>query len=322
MNLDMADPAVNARYSNYLNYLYTLKGRQNTRYGNFLNAAIADYNADVEKTQSNYDTVYKNYSDAMTRQSTIAQNEYNTLYSTMSDLYTNLEQAPTKKANLEALQLQNQANALVTAQNSLDQANGTNPKYLADVKTYSDHITDKDGNLNTAALGAGGLAGFLEEINYQGGDPQAAIKAITMAMATSLTTSPDIKKVDEFRTMLGDLSSVEGGDQISAMISPSLAKASYALVSEYVLGNLGDIKSATKQLVGGRGGLMDKATWLNDHKNLDSGILSNLYDLAQNNITPGSAYEKNPSTFLSAIFQGGDDQAVASNLTSSLMSSW
>lgn len=330
---DMGNPAVANSYNNYLTYLYTLKGRQSQRYGNFLNSAISDYNADLESTQSNYDNVYSNYKDAITRKATIAQNEYNTLYQTMGDLYNNLEQAPLKRANLEALQLQNTANALIIAQNGIDQNTNTNPKYLEDVKKYGDHISDKDGNLSTEALGAGGLAGFFAEINYQGGDPQAAAKAINTAMAMSLKNAGEdsVKKAIEFKSLVDDLASLEGGDQLAAMISPSLSKAAYPIVSSYVLNNLDAIKSATKSLVSGSSpwfsknksaGLKDPTSWVSDNKNLDDGILQSLYNTAKVNITPGSAYEKNPSTFISALFSGGDNDTISKNVASTLLSSW
>lgn len=119
-NVDMSDPVQANSYNNTINYLYTLKGRQTQRYGNFLNSAIADYNADLDKTQNNYDTVYKNYSDTMTRTGTMAQNEYNTLYTSMADLYNNLEQAPVKALNLETMQQQAILNNLVIANNGIN----------------------------------------------------------------------------------------------------------------------------------------------------------------------------------------------------------
>ena len=331
---DLGNPAVANSYNNYLNYLYTLKGRQSQRYGNFLNSAISDYNADLENTQSNYESVYSKYNDAITRQGTIAQNEYNTLYQTMGDLYNNLEQAPIKRANLEALQLQNYANQLTIADILLKQGQTTNPDFLKDVKEYGDFISDKDGNFSDEAVGAGGLAGLFASINYQGGDPQALAKAINTAMATSIKNSGGdaTKRALELKTLVDDLSSIDGGEQLAAMITPSLSKAAYPIVNEYVLNNLDTIKTATAQLVGGKtrlfglankkSGLTDKEGWMKDFQNLDKGILDSLYETTKLNIVPGSVYEQNPSAYVSALFPGGDDTNTANNLTSVLLSSW
>lgn len=333
-SLNMADPFTAQKYTNQLNYLYTLQGRQNQRYGNFLNGAVADYNADVTNLQSNYDTVTKNYQDALTRGSTMAQDEYTNLYNSMTDLYNSLDQAPTKQANLEALKLANQANALTITQNSLTQSGQTNPKYIADVSTYLGYITDKNqtgtaqNDLDPTKFGANGLAGFFSEIAYQGGDPQAAAKAVTIAMAASISNSGgDVTKVNSFKKMVSDLAATgDTGAQYAAMISPTLAKSSSSTLSSYVLSNIKSMKSAATDLANNiakkKTGAADKSWWLSKYKGLDSSILNDLYTLETNNITPGSAYEKNPSTFVSTLFQGGTDQAAADSMASNLISTW
>lgn len=338
---DMGNPAVSNSYNNYLNYLYTLKGRQSQRYGNFLNSAIADYNADVERTQSNYEQVYTQYNNAITRQATIAQNEYNTLYQTMSDLYTNLEQAPIKQANLEALKLQNQANALIIAQNGV--TGGTTPNnvdYWKDVKTYSDMITvggsgdDKD-SIDFNKIPAGGLVSLYTQNAYQGGDEAAMTEAIRRALTAKLsqTQSSDVTTISKIQTLLGELASNPdpAGKTFASQISASTSQPTQKLVSEYVLSNLGTIKSATSQLVSGSSGwfsknkqpgLKDPEGWKNDYKNLDSGILDMLYNLASNQIQPGSTYANNPSVFINELFAGQNDKEQADNVASILGQSW
>ena len=327
LRTDMGNPATASSYNNYLNYLYTLKGRQNQRYGNFLNSAISDYNADLTKVQSNYDTTYKNYEDAMNRQGTMAQNEYNNLMTRMASVYTELENAPTKKLNLEILQQQKDSNALALAQNGINQSQSTNPKYLEDVKKYGEFIADKDGNLSTDLLGANGLLGFFEKINYQGGDPQAAVDAVNRAMATAIMndTGGGLSTINKFQNLITDLSSTEEGAQLAAYITPSLSKAAYPIMSSYVQSNLGSVKNATKSLLkggfwGGKSGLEDKEGWKKANSGLDSNFLDSLYNMVKTNITPGSAYQKNPDSFISALFTGANDSEIAKNVTSSVMS--
>lgn len=326
---DMGNPAEAANYTNYLNYLYTLKGRQNTRYGNFLNAAISDYNADVDRTQANYDSVYKNYNDALTRGSTIAQTEYNTLYQTMGDLYNSLDQAPTKRLNLEILQQQKDANALANAKNALDQTNATNPKFWTDVTNLTKQLTDSNAtgsaqnDLDFTKLGAGGLAGFFAANSYSGSDPQAAARAINNTMAATLADTPTVENVSKLKKLVTELAAAPGGDKAAAMLTPTLSQSAYPVVSGYVKSNLGTIKKAVQQLVTDKkNGLSNKTGWMSNFSNLDSGILEDIYNMASKNIIPGSTYEKNPSSFVDAVFQGSNDSAVASNVTSILMSSW
>lgn len=337
LKVDMSDPASAERYNNQMNYLSTLKGRQTQRYGNFLNSAIADYNADVESTQSNYDTVYKHYSDAITRQGTMAQNEYNTLYTTMTDLYNNLEQAPIKRANLEALNLQNEANRSTILKNSIDSAANTNPKYWADVKLYSDMITVQNGttdpttgSLDLDTVTEKGLAGYYNQNLLQGGDEAAMTEAIRRALAKSLGSSSDPATIAKVKGLISDLANNPDpagaifATSINNSIAPTLSKA----LSSYVLTNMGAAKSAAKDLVSSSGGffgfgsnkpgIQDKTTWMKNHNSLDKSFLENLYNSINVNVGQGTAYEKNPMDMINRIFSGTNDQENANNLANML----
>lgn len=329
---NMNDPLEATNYNNYLSYLYTLKGRQGQREDNFLNSAIADYNADVQKVSDQYTNVYKNYTDALTRGATIAQTEYTTLYNTMSDLYNNLDQAPTKALNLAILNQTYLQNKATLAANALAQGNATNPKILSDASTLIKMITDSNatgeyqGDLDITKLPGGSLAGLFAINSYAGSDPAAAAYAVNSTMAKSLQNTPDIAEAMKFQKLIKDLSTTAGGgDQLAAMLTPSLTKNAFPIISTYVTSNLGNIKNAAKDLVQGSGwinkskpGLQDKVGWENKYKgSVDPEILNNLYDYVSLNITPGSDYEKNPSSFINAFFAG-----TPSQVATSLMTTW
>ena len=325
---NMADPFTANQYQNYMTYLYTLKGRQNERYGNYLNAAVSDYNADVTKIQSNYDNVYKRYTDALTRQGTLAQNEYNTLYTTMADLYTNLENAPIKAQNARILQQQIDSNNLSLLQNGVD--SGTlYEDYFKDKDMFIKDISDKDGILLVDQIGAAGLAGLFNKAVLLSGDPKRALSmadAINTTMAKGLAASVDkIGDLSKYKKLVSDLSQTEGGQDLAAMITPSLNSASYPLVSDYVLQKLPTIKSAATQLVEGKSswlgkstppGLKDEAGWKKNFSSIDSSVLDDLYNHAQIN------YNGNPSDYISTLFSGSGDKDIANKLTSSIMSTW
>ena len=328
LDTNMADPFTANQYQNYMTYLYTLKGRQDGRYANYLNSAVSDYNADVTKLQSNYDNVYKRYTDALTRQGTIAQNEYNTLYTTMADLYTNLENAPIKAQNAKILQQQIDANNIALLQNGVD-SGSLYPDYYKDIETFSKNITDKDGVLLADQIGAGGLAGLFNEAVNLSGEPKKALavaKAINLAMSKGLASSTDkIGDLAKYKKLVSDLSQIEGGQDMADMITPSLNSASYPLVSDYVLQNLSTIKNAAKQLVEGKSsffgkntepGLKDEAGWKKNFSSLNSSVLDDLYNHAQIN------YSGNPSDYVSTLFSGSNDKDIANKLTSSIMSTW
>lgn len=332
LKVDMSDGASVDRYNNYMNYLYTLKGRQTQRYGNFLNSAISDYNADLEKTQSNYENVYKHYSDAITRQGTIAQNEYNTLYTAMSDLYTNLEQAPIKRANLEALNLQNQANRTTILANNLKLSQTSNPDYWKDVKTYSDMITSKEtgkeGTLDMTTLTSAGLAGYYNQNLLQGGDEAAMTESIRRALSKTLETSSDSATITKVKGLIKDLASNPdpAGQIFAGALNNSIAPTTSKLLSSYILGNLAKVKDATNSLVKGssgflwtglgadKPGIQDKATWMKNNSALEKDFLEGLYNSINVNVGQGTSYASDPSLIIKTIFSGANDQENANNL--------
>jgi len=323
---DMGNPAVAASYQKYLAYLYTLKGRQEQRYGNFLNSAISDYNADLERSQSNYDSVYKQYNEMMTNKTAWATTEYNALYNSMTDMYNDLKEAPMRSLNIEVLQQEKQLNDIQMTKDLIDLSNNTNPDYGKNKASVLKDITDEEGILSPERIGANGLAGVFAKSNYAEWDTQATIDAINVAMADSILKNPgDLKQIDEFKDMIATLSLMEGGDQIASMISPSLAASSEGLMSEYVLNNLGRIKSATKDLVKGgwfgTPGLEDKEKWMNKNNDLNKSVLEDLFAITESAIGSGE-YNSDQSRFVSDLFSGNDDEDISERVAKNIIASW
>jgi len=331
LTLDMSDPVVANSYKNQLQYLYTLKGRQNTRYSNFLNAAVADYNADLTKTQNNYNNVYSRYQAAMTQQGTMAQNEYNNLYTTMADLYTNLEQAPTKRANAQLLQEQLYAAQAENLKNGVTQAQNTNPKFLEDKAKYLKDITvdagatdPQTGTLDMNKIGPNGLIDLYTQINFQGGDQRAMTEAIRIALAKTLEVSGnDPKKVTGIKKMIDALrdSGYAESETWADSLSTAISLPAQTALSKFIVSNIDDIKKATSDLVKGsfwgrKPGIEDKATWMKDYANLGTDFLESLYNAISINVGQGTLYEKDPSSMIDQIFNGKTDQEKADNLAS------
>lgn len=312
---DMGNPAVSSSYNNYLTYLYTLKGRQNSRYGKYLNSAIDDYNAEVDRTQSNYENVYNQYNDAITRTTDIAQSEYETLYNTMSDLYTSLENAPIRRASLDALKLENLINQVKLTEDLIGQNYSTNEDYQKELIAYTKKLEDSDGNFNMAILGDSGLEGLFAEVDYMNGDRKAMAKAISNVMSNTIANSGgDMEKVAEYKKLINDLAKVEGGGPLAAMLYPGISTSSSQLTADFVLNNLGSIKKATKDLVKSgfwskKTGLTDKEGWKKDHSDLGEGFLENLYNSITANYV-GTEYEKDPKGFIKDLFAGDDETAA------------
>ena len=305
MSLDMTNPMVAEDYKRQIDYLYTLQGRQNQRYTNFLNSAIADYNADVTNVQSHYDTVYKEYQNAMTTQGTMAQNDYNNLVTRMSAAYTELDNAPIKFQNLRALTLANDAAALQNAQNAGTNGIPTNPKAQADWQALTKDYTDTNAtgenqnDLDMTKLDATGLVGIYKLNSYAASDPQAATKMINTTMASSMKNSQSLTVADDFKKLIAQLSSSDIGDKFTPSITPTFnMNAAQYVVKPYVDSNLSTIKSAVDTLI--HGGLKDQTAWDNKYKNLDKNVRNGLFNLIKK--TYLGDYINDPNRFMKEFF--------------------
>jgi len=328
---DMGNPAVANSYNNYLSYLYTLKGRQNQRYGNFLDSAITEYNTDVENTQSHYDNVYKRYSEAITRQGTIAQNEYNNLYNTMADLYTNLEEAPNKLLTTQLMQQQLAAARTANAKSGL-QTGTLDEDYYKNLATYSKDITDSEGGLDFTKIPNNGLTGFFEQNYISGGSEAAMTEAIRRAIAKTLELNQgDQTVIDKVKKLNDDFSknTGTGASNISSVFNTTYSQGASKNYESIIEPKISDVQTAVHDLVtSGSGflwtgigarqpGLKDKNGWINDWKGkLGETFLEDLYTTIANNVSPDEVtkYSEDPNSLLSQIFQGATDKDKAKSL--------
>ena len=156
----------------------------------------------------------------------------------------------------------------------------------------------------------------------------AQIKAISNTMASTLAgANGGLSKLSTFKTMVNQLAtSGDTGAQYASMISPSLAYAAEPTYSSYISANLKTVKSAATDLANNisknKTAAADKSWWFNKYKNIDSNVLNDLYNFEVINIMPGSTYAKDPSSFVSTMFQGSTDQAAATSAAGNIISSW
>ena len=340
IDTDMSDPDVKKRADTYLAYLYTLKGRQNQRYGSLLNNAIADYNADVNKIQNQYNSVYKQYNDTITRKATIAQNEYNTLYSTMGDLYNNLENAPVKQLQNELLKEQLLNAHLINIQNG---TKSTSINFLPEVKEYKDRILDDKGNLLSSDII--NLPTIYGQLIQAGKTPAGITDTVARGIATGLANikeengeSAALSLAKDYRNMINDLASQPGGAQYANQLSPTLARTSGSLVSSYIFNNVSNIKQSLNSLVSG--GWMgksyleknDKEGWVKANKStIDENILEDIYDAGKMSQNQSDVYSKNPSLLFTKDAQGNNvyknisdvpDEIISKNISTRLSKMW
>ena len=89
--IDMSNPYVANRMQNYMNYLGTIRGRQNQRYVDFLKNATDDYNAKIERMQNTVDLSISRVEDKMTDIKLMAEEDYANIKDTIYGLYDSIE---------------------------------------------------------------------------------------------------------------------------------------------------------------------------------------------------------------------------------------
>ena len=334
LKMDLGNPEVKKQADTYIAYLNTLKGRQNQSYGKLLNNAISDYNADFERMQNNYNNVYKQYNDTITRKGTIAQSEYNTLYTTMGDLYNNLQDAPTRQIQTELMKEQLIAANLANINKKIIEGASD---IWGGVKEYKDEVVDSKNNLLPSDIL--NLPSMYQKVISAGKSPLGVTNLVAMGMATGLSNAKaegDEKKqltlISDYRNMINDLASVEGGLAYAKQLGATFERISNSAINSYVFNNVDNFKQSLDSLV--RNSYLsknDKDGWLDANSTLDKKILGDVYDAVKMSQNQSEVYSKNPSLLFTKDEQGNNvykkisdvpNEIISKNISTRLSKMW
>lgn len=343
MDEDMGDPNVAARYNNYMGYLTTLKGRQNERYGNYLNSAIDDYNAEVQTAQDNVDTFTKDAGDILNQQNLIDTEIYNSIMSRGESAYKEIMDAEEKEVRLDILKGQKLEIDIKNGVSGLE-AGVYDEDYFKKKKVYGDEylIQDKDNydgyqTLDPIKIGPDGLINLYGEVAQTGSDANfmALTSTISIGFKNAIKNSDnptetmaEVKKsIEELRN-----SGYENSEKWADNLTDSVFSQNGVneKLSETIKTNINEIEKAAKDLVSGYGGflglgrkapgLQDKETWMDKYDSLDSSLLESLYYAISTAIQPGTAYEEDPMSYVKGLFSA-DDETNATNLAKRITTS-
>lgn len=118
-----------AESKSHLNYLYTLRGRQNQTYLGYLNDAVTQHQAELDHVGTMYSTALNAYEIDLKSANAITEGQYKMYASALQDMYTTVEGAPLKAQQLLYLQGETyKANAQAIA----DAAKGNTQNQLID----------------------------------------------------------------------------------------------------------------------------------------------------------------------------------------------
>ncbi len=301
-NTDTSNPVTDAMYKNYKNYLYTLKGRQNQRYADYVDNNIKNFQSDLDNVKTQYTEAQGLYTSAMDN----IEDRYDETKKVLIDMYKTLEDAPGKM--LTRLNQQLTYNKLL--QENADDAIGRK-NWLPEVNAYKDRIIDKDGNL----LGEINLPGALVQLSGdQKYNPIGVFDTFTNGAKNSLSklqssSDPSILKnaynystqLDEAFSLLNPTAQKQLAPQIADMKNSLLNTVSGTIdpesgngtgISGYILSNYKDINNAVKQLSGKNDNFWGTFTakkktpasrdqFIKDNPGIDKDILGAIYDSDQ-----------------------------------------
>lgn len=105
-NNDISDPAVKQQMSLHLNYLYTLRGRQNATYAGYLKDAVDGHDRKLKDLQDTLTSRIDEANVELTSKNAITTEAYNNRMASLNDLYTSLKNAPAEALQMTILEAQ------------------------------------------------------------------------------------------------------------------------------------------------------------------------------------------------------------------------
>jgi hypothetical protein len=149
VNMDMANPVIKQRAAQYQNYLYTLKGRQNKRYSEFLQASVTDFANRIDAQKQMIDMTSQDLKQQIEFKAGLAVDEYNRYYTILTDMYNQALGLP----ELEASRAQAKADLVSTVASIIGDASDAasaiefSEGYIKTRKYLDEALLDSDGNM-------------------------------------------------------------------------------------------------------------------------------------------------------------------------------
>lgn len=141
-NTDMSDPANASKANAQLNYLYTLRGRQNQTYIGYLNDAVTQHATGLDHVSNLYQTALTSYENDLKGQNAITEEQYKMYSAALADMYTAVEQAPLKALQKQAMEQEMiDAHTKVVTDNAKALAQGG---YIEQYQKLKGHVVDNN----------------------------------------------------------------------------------------------------------------------------------------------------------------------------------
>lgn len=262
--LDIGDPNVANEYNRHLAYLYTLKGAQEQRYGNYLDNAVAQFESDYQRKKTALETAQTKIQNALASGDAISIQQYNDAIAAAGGAYTELQNAPIVDLNFKMAKQQYDNNILVQLQNQTAAAGLVNqdPDYNKNYDSVVKRLTGGNGSDSTlldSALGPNGIYGFLE------GSPEAktpaglktSLTALGTVLGSSISPDPktgeqkDINRVMDIKGYVADFKGQDTGGA-GQLLMDSFVSSAKAPLKSFVEGKMPEIQDIIKEIASGK----------------------------------------------------------------------
>ena len=218
MTMDMGNPVVARQAGTYMNYMYTLRGRQNKRYIEFLNSGINEYNAQLTDISNHYDKALNAYEQDLQLKTNVTQAEYQMYFNALSDMYNTIDQAPIKKMEMEKLRMEidtGYQRAAIDAAKSSRSGSGL----ADDVSKIKGLVWDTKDDTNTLLPSVKSISGTINEFASDGSvDPYSVTWTIARGMENGLQGDAGavMPKARNYMNMIAEYKAQAADEQTAA----------------------------------------------------------------------------------------------------------
>lgn len=137
--MDLSNPETRDSANRYLNYLYTLRGRQNQTYMGYIQQASDLQQRKVEDITNRLATVTDEYKTKLTNYTAVRTSDYTTWMAALSGMYTEAKNAPTEALQYDYLKKQ------VLSASTLSPSDALKTGYIKQSDELKGYLTDKNG---------------------------------------------------------------------------------------------------------------------------------------------------------------------------------
>lgn len=186
----LSDFAQNSN-NNELNYLYSLKGRQNQRYADFIGDAITQQGQYIQSIDSQYTNAVTKYNADITTAREITAADYDKWYNALSAMYQAIDTAPDTMIAREQTLATYQATVLGGVADGTGLVKKTTPEQI---RLYQDQILDKDSKLVPGT----DVFATLNRLVNEGFNGNAAVETISKGIANSIKSATNVQDINKY----------------------------------------------------------------------------------------------------------------------------